>query len=205
MNKKIIISSLILIILLGGLWFFIRSDDKVEILDDNNSNINEGKRDEEMEHKSLVLYFSATGTTKKVAELIKEETKSDMIEIIPMDKYTSEDLNYNNDNSRANKEQNDKEARPEIENDIKIDDYDVIYLGYPIWWGDIPKIILTLLENNNFQNKTIIPFCTSGGSGIEESIVTLKSYNLNVMAGRRFSSGTSKSEINSWLESLNIR
>lgn len=208
MNKKVIISIVVvLLVILGGLFIFFNKDDKA-LDNSNNREVNDNNKDEEkgdnnMNNKSLVLYFSATGTTKKVAELIKEATNSDIKEIIPKSKYTSNDLNYNNDNSRANIEQNDNNARPEIEANIDISNYNVIYLGYPIWWGNVPKIILTLVENNNFEGKTIIPFCTSGGSGIEESVNTLKSYNLNIKNSRRFSSGTNKEDISSWINSLN--
>lgn len=206
MNKKIIISIIVVFILVGGgLFIFLNKDNKQ--VDNSNktetNNKNEEKSDNNMNNKSLILYFSATRTTKKVAELIKEVTNSDIEEIIPRDKYTNEDLNYNNDNSRANIEQNDNNARPEIASNIDISNYDVIYLGYPIWWGNVPKIILTLIENNNFEGKTIIPFCTSGGSSIEESINTLKSYNLNIKNGKRFSSGTTKEDVSSWINSLN--
>lgn len=208
MNKKVIISIIVVLIVIGGgLFIFLNKDNKQvdnsNKTEMNDNNKNDEKSDNNMNNKSLVLYFSATGTTKKVAELIREVTNSDIEEIIPRDKYTNEDLNYNNDNSRANIEQNDNNARPEIASNIDISNYDVIYLGYPIWWGNVPKIILTLIENNNFEGKTIIPFCTSGGSGIEESINTLKSYNLNIKNGKRFSSGTDKEDVSSWINSLN--
>jgi len=139
-------------------------------------------------NNSVVLYFSATGTTKTIAEKIARELNSDIIEIVPSEKYTKEDLDYNND-CRANREQNDSKARPEIKNTIDITEYDTIYLGYPIWWGTNPKIILTLLDTYDFTNKTIIPFCTSGSTGISESINDLRKYNnkLNIKEGKRFS------------------
>ena len=111
-------------------------------------------------NESLVLYFSATNNTEQIAKYISEITSSDILEIIPKDIYTDEDLDYNNDNSRANREQNDKNSRPEISNNLDLENYDIIYLGYPIWWGEEPRIILTLLDNYNLENKTIIPFCT---------------------------------------------
>ena len=157
----------------------------------NNSN-NEGKTNT----NSVVLYFSATGTTKRIAERIANELNSDIIEIAPNEEYKDEDLDYNND-CRANREQNDPESRPEIKNTIDISKYDTIYLGYPIWWGTNPKIILTLLDTYDFSNKTIIPFCTSGSTGISESVNDLRSYNskLNIKNGQRFSSSTSDEEI----------
>ena len=162
-----------------------------------NTNIN---------NKSLVLYFSVTNNTEQIAKYISEITSSDILEIIPKDVYTNEDLDYNNNNSRANREQNDKNARPEISNKLDLENYDVIYLGYPIWWEEEPRIILTLLDNYNLENKTIIPFCTSGGSGIELSVNNIRNYNnkLNVLDGKRFSSNSSKEEVITWINSLNI-
>lgn len=162
-----------------------------------NTNIN---------NKSLVLYFSATNNTEQVAKYISEITSSDILKIIPKDAYTNEDLDYNNNNSRANREQNDENARPEISNKLDLENYDIIYLGYPIWWEEEPRIILTLLDNYNLENKTIIPFCTSGGSGIELSVSNIRNYNdkLNVLDGKRFSSNSSKEEVITWINSLNI-
>lgn len=94
-----------------------------------NTNVNDSN------NKSLVLYFSATNNTEQIAKYISEITSSDILEIIPKDIYTDEDLDYNNDNSRANREQNDKNSRPEISNNLDLENYDIIYLGYPIWWG----------------------------------------------------------------------
>ena len=147
-------------------------------------------------NKPVVIYFSATGTTKSIATRIANKLNSDIIEIVPKVKYTSDDLNYNSD-CRANREQNDNSARPEIENEISIDEYDTIYLGYPIWWGTNPKIILTLLDTYDFTGKTIIPFCTSGSSGIEGSVNNLRNYNskLDIKDGKRFSANDSDDDI----------
>lgn len=177
-------------------------EDKSEKIKNNTSN-NEiiNKKDNS---NSVVLYFSATNNTEGIAKLISEVTNSDIIEIVPKVPYTSDDLNYNNDNSRANKEQNNDKSRPEISNQLELDSYDTIYLGYPIWWGKEPRIILTLLDNNNLEGKTIIPFCTSGSSGIETSVSNIRKYNskLNVLDGKRFSTSASKDEINTWIESI---
>ena len=150
---------------------------------------------------SVVLYFSATGTTKAIAQRIADEANSDLIEIVPKEKYKSEDLDYNSD-CRANREQNDPNARPEIKNTIDISKYDIIYLGYPIWWGTNPKIILTLLDTYDFNGKTIIPFCTSGSTGISSSVNDLRNYNskLNIKDGKRFSSSDSDDVIKSFVK-----
>jgi len=189
MKKKIILCllTLLTIITITG------CETKNENTNNNSNNTNNSSNENT---SSLVLYFSATGTTKKIAQRIAKESNSDIIEIIPKEKYKSEDLNYNSD-CRANREQNDSKARPEIENTIDITKYDTIYLGYPIWWGTNPKIILTLLDTYDFTGKTIIPFCTSGSSGISESVNDLRSYNskLNIKDGKRFASSDSDSVI----------
>ena len=214
MNKKIIVLIVAIIIVIGcEVFWFISSNKKIESNNsNNNTNTTEnGNSNESLEEninnndkKVAVVYFSATGTTKKVAEYIKSTTNGDLMEIIPKEKYTDSDLNYGNDNSRANKEQNDSKARPEILNNINTDSYDVIYLGYPIWWGDVPKIILTFLDNHNLKDKTIIPFCTSGSTGISDSLSTLKNYNKNVnwIDGKRFSSSATQDEVTNWVKEL---
>ena len=168
------------------------------------------KKDENIESKeviniqensnSVVVYFSATGTTEKIAEKIANQSGSDIIEIIPKEEYTSADLNYNSD-CRANREQNDEKARPEIKNSMDLSKYDTIYLGYPIWWGTNPKIILTFLDSYDLTGKTIIPFCTSGSSGIEKSISDLRSYNskLTIKDGKRFAANASDEDINNFV------
>lgn len=158
--------------------------------------------DTKTDKKIAVIYFSATGNTKEVAESIKDITGGELIEIVPLKEYTSADLNYNDNNTRATKEQNDSSSRPEIKNTINVD-YDVIYLGYPIWWGDVPHIILTFLDIYNMNGKTVIPFCTSGSSSIENSLKTLKNYNKNInwVDGKRLTNN--KKEIENWINSLN--
>lgn len=212
MNKKIIIISIIIALICIALGIYIAIDiteknsnisESANMNNENNSfNSNEKNEDIQNKGKSAVIYFSATNNTKKVAEYIKEETNSDIIEIIPKEKYTENDLNYNTE-CRANREQKDSNSRPEISNNIDISSYEVIYLGYPIWWGDVPKIILTLIETTDFNGKTVIPFCTSGGSTITQSVNTLKSYkNINWNNGRTFNSSTSKSDVELWINEL---
>ena len=213
MNKKIIgvIIAIVVIAVVGvGIWFIYNKTESMNSSNTNSnidSNVNLNTNDNRVTNDKniAVIYFSATGTTKKVAGYIKNATNSDLIEIVPKEKYTDSDLNYVNDNSRANKEQNDSKARPVISNNINTDSYDVIYLGYPIWWGDVPKIILTFLDNHNLDGKTIIPFCTSGSTGISGSLSTLKNYNKNVnwIDGKRFSSSATEDEIKNWIKELN--
>lgn len=158
-------------------------------------------------NKSIVVYFSCTNTTKSIATKISFSLNSPIFEIIPSIPYTSADLNYSNNNCRANIEQNDPSARPEIENQMDFETYDYIFVGYPIWWGKLPKIIYTFFETYDFENKNIIPFCTSGSSGIVTSVNEIKELEplSNVNEGRRFASSTSQDEINSWIDSLNIK
>lgn len=192
MKKKIVLSLLVLL----ALFTITGCGTKNETTNNSNNSSNEIKENS----KSVVLYFSATGTTKSIAERIATQSNSDIIEIIPKEKYKSEDLNYNSD-CRANREQNDSKARPEIENTIDITKYDTIYLGYPIWWGTNPKIILTLLDKYDFTGKTIIPFCTSGSTGISNSVSDLRKYNskLNIKDGKRFSSKDSDDVIKDFI------
>lgn len=136
--------------------------------------------------KVLVVYFSATGTTRAAAKKIKKATGATLYQIRAAEPYTDADLDYNK-NCRANVEQNDKNARPEIKGKVKnIRKYDVIFLGYPIWWGKEPKIIRTFLESYNLKGKTIVTFCTSGGSGISGSMKEVKASakGANVVKGK---------------------
>lgn len=220
MNKKtiLVITMMIAVVVIGvGIFFAINSSNEKDNNNTNNNNNANNVNDNEnnnnqnddnnniVNDNSVVLYFSATGNTERIAEYIQEITNSDIIEIIPQEEYTSEDLDYSNDNCRANLEQNDDSTRPAIANSIDISNYDVIYLGFPIWWGDVPKIILTLMDTYDFTGKTVIPFCTSGGSGISQSMNTLRSYEgINFIDGERFSSGTSRDEVEEWINSLNL-
>ncbi|WP_243152178.1 flavodoxin [Pseudoflavonifractor sp. 524-17] len=151
--------------------------------------------------KVLVAYFSATGNTRPVAEAVAEATGGDLFEIVPAQPYTAADLNYNT-GCRANAEQNDPDARPSIANAVEdMEQYDVVLISFPIWWGRAPKIIHTFLETYDLSGKTIATFCTSGGSGHEDA--TLRSYEPNAawLEGRRFS-GTS--QVNDWVSSLDL-
>lgn len=156
---------------------------------------------------SLILYFSATGTTQGVANKMKEAFASDIEEIVPVTPYTDEDLNYRDDSSRANIEQNDPNARPEyVPLTSSVLDYDNIFIGYPIWHGRLPKIIYSLFDDYDLSNKTIFQFCTSGSTGISTSVNEIKESkpNANVLDGRRFVSNVSAEEISSWVNGLNI-
>lgn len=154
---------------------------------------------------TLVVYFSVTGNTKSVAERIASVTGADIYEIKAALEYTDEDINYNDSDSRTSKEQNDSSARPEIgSEEISLDGYSTIYIGYPIWWGEEPRIMDTFAESYNFDGITVIPFCTSGSSGIGRSGQNLadNAGSGNWIEGKRFGGGASEDEIRSWIEGL---
>ncbi|MDO5564489.1 MAG: flavodoxin [Eubacteriales bacterium] len=151
---------------------------------------------------NLVVYFSCTGNTKAIAQKISTGLNADLFEIVPREAYTSADLNYSNNNSRSSKEMNNASSRPEIANKISnISQYDTIYIGYPIWWGEAPRIMNTFVESYSFTNKTIIPFCTSGSSGIGSSATRLfeSIKDIKLISGKRFSGRETDEEVMNWL------
>lgn len=139
------------------------------------TNVSAAVKQKKTTKKVLVVYFSATGTTKSAAKKVKKATGGTLYQIKAAKPYTSADLSYDNDDCRANTEQRDGSARPKIKGKVKnIKKYDVIFIGYPIWWGKEPMIIRTFLESYNLKGKKIVPFCTSGGSGISGSMKGIK-------------------------------
>ena len=156
--------------------------------------------------KNLVAYFSCTGTTKSLAENLAKAVDGDLFEIKPKKEYTSSDLNWMDKSSRSSLEMNDKNSRPEILNKVNnMDDYDTVFLGFPIWWYVAPKIINTFLESYDFSGKTIITFCTSGGSSMGKTLQELKLSCLNDTTwidGKRFSRNTSVEELRNWVDNL---
>lgn len=160
-----------------------------------------------MSKKILVTYFSASGVTESVAKILAEAIGSDLYEIRPKVHYTSEDLNWHNKNSRSSVEMNNPNSRPKIaDRDAKIEDYDVVFLGFPVWWYVAPTIINTFLESYDFKGKTVIPFATSGGSGIENCENNLKKQypNINWKAGKLLNGRQNKETLSSWVSSLGI-
>ena len=155
--------------------------------------------------KTLVVYYSASGSTKAVAESIAKDTGADIFELVPKNQYTSDDLNYNDNNSRANREMNDASVRPELAGDkIDLDSYDAIYLGYPIWWGTAPRIVESFLDSYSCDGKTIYLFCTSGSSGAEKSLKDLQKLypKINFAAADRFNAKASDTDVSNWLSRL---
>lgn len=161
------------------------------------------------EVKVLVAYFSATNTTEGVAKDLADGLGADIYEIIPETPYTDTDLNYNDNNSRSTIEMNNPNARPAISSSNLLENmeqYNVVFLGYPIWWGEAPKIINTFVEAYDLSGKTIIPFCTSGSSGIGNSAKNLSTATNDVtwLDGKRFSSSTTSDELLEWANSLEL-
>lgn len=159
--------------------------------------------------KTLVVYYSASGNTEKVANYIKDATNADIFEIEPAQEYTTEDLRWSNSESRVSREHDDSSLRDvplkttSVEN---WDSYTTVFIGYPIWWGIAAWPVDTFIKNNDFTGKTVIPFATSTSSGIGNS-----GKNLESMAGtgtwqdgKRFSSGASESEVKAWVDGLNL-
>jgi flavodoxin len=158
--------------------------------------------------KVLIAYFSCTGNTRSLAEQITQATNAELYEIKPKIPYSSEDLNWRNNSSRSNVEKNDPSSRPAIsDNVVNMEQYDIIFLGYPIWFGQAPNIIYTFLESYNFSGKTIVPFCTSGSSPIGSSASNLQkicSGNTTWLPGSRFALNASRSEIVTWINGLGL-
>lgn len=169
-------------------------------------NTQEVKQPMAKNQKVLVAYFSATGTTKKVAQNLAKAVNADIYEIKPLTPYTSADLNWHDSNSRSSVEMNDKSARPEIaEDNFSVKDYDIIYLGFPIWWGTAPRIINTFLEKQDFANKKIIIFATSGSSSIGNTDKDLKpsiSSSAKIIKGKTLNGNPSVEELTEWVKTL---
>ena len=158
----------------------------------------------------LIAYFSCTNHTKYVAQYIEDYTGGDLFEITPSDPYTDEDLAYSDSSSRTYVEDKDESARPEISNQVEnIEDYKIVFLGYPIWFGKSPKIIYTFVETyeSKLDGVVIIPFCTSSSSEMGKSAENLHSLASDAewKNGKRFSSSASKSSVETWLKDLNLK
>ena len=157
--------------------------------------------------KVLVACFSNTNNTENIAKHLETILSADLYKITPEVPYTAADLNYSDSGCRANREQNDDSARPAISGALpNLADYDTVFLGYPIWWGQAPKILYTFLESGEFGGKTIVPFCTSGSSGIGSSAENLRASasSANWLEGQRFSGSASQETVEAWVNGLNL-
>ena len=172
---------------------------------ETSTNMENTDNQDAQEHKILVAYFSATGTTKGVAEHIANGLNADIYEIVPEEAYTDADLDYNDNNSRTTIEMNDPDARPAISGSVEnMEQYDIIFVGYPIWWYVAPTIINTFLESYDFSGKTIVPFATSGGSGMGNTNEKLAPScpGAILMKGKMLNGLLSQEELKAWVKSL---
>lgn len=152
--------------------------------------------------KTLIAYFSASGVTRKVAENMAKAIGADLFEIEPAVKYTRADLNWMDKKSRSTLEMQDRSCRPAIAKTADISPYDVVLVGFPVWWYREPSIIDTFMESADFTGKTVVPFCTSGGSGLGESAENMQALakGAKVVNGKRFQASASADELRSWAE-----
>ena len=151
--------------------------------------------------KALVAYFSASGVTAKLAERLADAIGADLSEIEPKARYTSADLDWRNKQSRSSVEMNDRSCRPEINRTVDdMAQYDVVFVGFPVWWYREPSIIDTFMEAYDFSGKTVVPFATSGGSGIGDSAANLQmlAAGAKIATGKRFDANTSADKLADW-------
>ncbi len=163
--------------------------------------------DEPEGRKILVACFSATSNTEGVAQKLADGLGADLYEILPEQPYTDEDLDYGNSESRSSVEMNDPGSRPAISGSVEnMEQYDIVFLGYPIWWGEAPRIMSTFVESYDFSGKTLVAFCTSGGSGFGSSDSALRSATGTAtwLGGHRFSAGASAEDVLAWADGLEI-
>ena len=214
MNKKLLIGLIIAIVVIALVAVVYITTSNDENNNTNESQFVENKEnalaDENTETKNkkvLVVYYSAQSHTKSVAEKIAQNLNADIFEIVPEEVYTSNDLNWSNNNSRVSREHNDESLRNVKLKTTKVEnweDYDTVLIGYPIWWGIAAWPVDTFVKANNFDGKTVIPFCTSASSGLGQSgtLLEQEANSGNWQNGHRFSSGASDSDIKKWTDSL---
>ena len=161
--------------------------------------------DTETGKKVLVAYFSATGTTKKLAEYAADAMDAELYEIVPQQPYTSADLDYGDKSSRSTKEMNDPNSRPAINGGVEnMADYDIVFIGYPIWWGEAPRIVSTFMESYDFSGKTVVTFSTSGGSGHNDRSIQSLVTGANWITGTRLKSNSSRDDMVEWINGLGL-
>ena len=165
---------------------------------------NKGEKSMQTENKPLVVYFSATGTTAMVARTIADITGGTLYEIVPQRAYTSDDLDWNDRQSRSSVEMNNPQSRPAIKGTkADVAAYDVIFIGYPIWWDQAPRIINTFIESHDLTGKTLVPFATSGGSGISNSVKELrKAYPDLKWRDGKLLNGASRNTVQNWTNDI---
>lgn len=204
MKKGITIFIVILTIALVGFGAYYLLNEKKDDKESNNNLSSESKNNNK---NILVVYYSAQDHTKEVAIKIADNLDADIFKIEPKDEYTSDDLNYTDDNSRVVKEYNDESIRNVELKNTKVDNfdnYDTVLIGYPIWWGIAAWPVNNFVKNNDFTGKTVIPFCTSASSGLGNSGKLLEEMagTGNWKDGHRFSSNVVDSDIKKWTDNL---
>ena len=154
--------------------------------------------------KTVICYFSATGTTERLAKTAAQALGADIHEIVPAQKYTSADLNWRDNNSRCVKENSDEKKRPAIANSIDLSGYDNVIVAYPIWWGLAPKIVYTFVEQNDLSGKNLVTLCTSGGSGLGRSGSDLAKHanGAAFKGGREFRGSASGAEVKKYIDGI---
>lgn len=219
MNRKVIIGIVAVLIIavvavLGYSFLSNDSDDNNVNNENNNSNNVTNNEDNTQDDnigsvlgKTLIVYYSATGNTKEVAEEMADDLNADTFEIVPNDSYTDEDLDWTDDNSRVSREYNDESLRDvELENTTvpNWDSYDTVLIGYPIWWGIAAWPVNSFVEANDFTGRTVIPFCTSSSSGLGQSGDLLEDVagTGTWQEGYRFNSNPSDEDIKKFIDSI---
>ncbi len=219
MNRKVIIGIvavlIIAVVAVLGYSFLSNDSDDNNVNNENNNSNNVTNNEDSKEDdnigsvlgKTLIVYYSATGNTKEVAEEMAEDLNADTFEIVPSDPYTDEDLDWTHDNSRVSREYNDEYLRNvELENTTVPlwDSYDTVLIGYPIWWGIAAWPVNSFVEANDFTGKTVIPFCTSSSSGLGQSGDLLEDVagTGTWQEGHRFSSNPSDDDITDFIDSI---
>lgn len=203
--KRIFMLTLLLLMSFGCLACG-QSSEPQKATEVNNTEVkaSEAKTETISTASTLVVYFSQTGATAKIGDTIAEALHADKYVIKAAKPYTQDDLNYNDSSTRATVEQRDDSARPEIQGGLPdLSKYDTIYIGYPIWWGQAPKIMYTFVERCDLSGKKVIPFCTSAQSSIGDSariLAEISKGKADWRDGRRFSSSASKDDIKNWLD-----
>lgn len=222
MNKNVIIGIVVVLVVVvlgvGGYFLLNNSADEENNNVNNNNNgtnnnennNNNGNSNEDVNvsgGRTLVVYFSAQGHTEAVAEQIAENLDADIFEIVPVDEYTSDDLDWTDDDSRVSREHDDEYLRDVELESTEVpnwDDYDTVIIGYPIWWGIAAWPVNTFVEANDFSGKTVIPFCTSSSSGLGQSgeLLADAAGTGNWLEGQRFRSNPSDDDIKEFTDSL---
>ena len=207
MKKSTILIIVIVLIAAISIGTYYKNKEKTNINENKNNSTTDDKNTTTTDKKILVVYYSATGTTKRTAQEIANNLDADLFEIEPVDIYTKADLDWTDNNSRVSKEHNDESLRNIKLKNTKVTDwnnYDTVLIGYPIWWGIAAWPVNNFVKDNDFNNKIIIPFCTSASSGIGKSdkLLAEEAKGGTWKEGHSFSSGSSTSDIKTWTDSL---